>query len=139
MTALRRTAIVMVLSVTGGTTMPVRAAVRGETTAEIKRDILSRTIAVRALTLDDEIALVPVGDSTPGHISTSSQLQPTNLKRVSGKKALILTAVVVAAVVLVMYVIAVAASKGLYSVSNKTAHLKLSLAAATQMSRWRRH
>jgi multisubunit Na+/H+ antiporter MnhC subunit len=42
---------------------------------------------------------------------------------VSGKKALILTAVVVAAVVLVMYVIAVAASKGLYSVSNKTARL----------------
>lgn len=139
MTALRRTAIVMVLSVTGVTTMPVRAAVRGETTAEIKRDILSRTVgdAVRALTLDDEIALVPAGDSTPGHISTSGQLQPTNLKKVSGKKALILTAVVVAAVVLVMYVIA--ASKGLYSVSNKTAHLKLSLAAATQMSRWRRH
>ena len=72
-------------------------AVRGETAAQIKRDTLSRTLgdAVRAITLDDEIT-VPAGDSTPGHISTSSQLQPTKLKSVSRKKALIVAAVVVA-------------------------------------------
>jgi hypothetical protein len=96
----------MVLSVAGAT-MSIRAAeaARVGTAAEIKRDTLSRTLgdAVRAITLDDEIT-VPAGDSTPGHISISSQLQPTKLKSVSRKKALIVAAVVVAAVVVAIYV-----------------------------------
>ena len=75
MTPLRRTAIVMVLLVTSGTTMPVRAAedVRVETVAEMERDTFSRTIgdAVRAIKLADEITLVPAGDWTPSHISRS--------------------------------------------------------------------
>ena len=122
MTPLRRTVLLIMLSVASAT-MPIHAAEAApvRTAAVIERETLSRTIgdAIRAIRLDDGIKLAATAGSTPGHISTSRQLQPTNLKKVSLRTAIILTAVVIAAVYVTLWLIA--ASNGIYDVSNTAA------------------
>jgi len=111
MTSAQRTAVVVIVTLTCTATAPIRAAtedVRVETNAQVGSDAASPTEDVSlAVELGDGVPLVTAVDLTRGPLLTV-QLQPTKLKKVSRKKAIIILAVVVTAVVLITYAVAIA-------------------------------
>ena len=107
-TSVQKTAIVVIVTVASVATSPIRAAedIRVATKAAVERDAASTTVG-RSLATDlgDGVPLVAV-DLTPGNLSIG-QLQPTKLKKVSRKKAIVIVAVVATAAILIMYAIAI--------------------------------
>jgi len=111
MTSVQRTAIVVIVivTVTSAATAPIRAAedVRVEMNSKVESDAASTTGEVSlAVELGDRLPLLVAVDLTRGQLLTIGQLQPTKLKKVSRKKAIIILAVVVTAVVLITYELA---------------------------------
>ena len=120
MNSIQRTAIVVIVTTTSAATVPLRAA------EDVRIDVSSATTSKAKLrnlvfTLDDGAARA-AGDFRFDQLSTVGQMQPTKLKKISGKKALIITAVIVGAAIVIAYVVAI--SKGGITITGRNSAIR---------------